>query len=465
MTRYILILFSSFYFSTSFIAQEQIALRTGNHAGILGAQLNPALLSSTDSNWDFNIISGGLHLRNNYGFLENTSLLKLGMKRPEFILREDVIDEPANGAQIIDFYDEGKMHHVKANEFIQGLSGFVRLKKISLGISIRDRIHGFAEDISKNLGYYAYQRLTLDSTINLTSSNVATMRWTEVNAHIAFATSEDKTSKISVGINPKLLFGHFAAYGQINGNPQISRQANNQIQVENGQLEMGLSDGGDQSSFGMGLDLGINLLQQVGTRRVIAGISLLDVGGIKYNRNTRKTVIDFENFSLIRQDSSLSFDDFNGRFDEIEAGASNNNIQQSDHFFMHLPTALSMQIDIQVSKKWFVNGMLIQRINLAPNQVRRSNLLAISPRFETQWLSFYLPVSIADYEDIQIGLASRIGPLTLGSEEIKNIFLKQKRLDAADFYVSLSLNNLLFKNKGNQVKCWNHGSNGIKKKF
>jgi hypothetical protein len=465
MTKYILIAVSLLLIFSKLHSQEQIGLRTGVNAGILGGQLNPASIASSELTWDLNLISGGAHLRNNYTFLENSSLLNLGFKRPEFVLKEDVIDEPASNRQVVDFYDKGQIHNAKANGFIQLLSGFVKLKKMTLGFSIRDRFSFNGNDISSNLGYYAYQRLPIDSTINLTPTNLAGMQWTDVSVHIGMLLNSNRTSNTYIGFTPKFLTSSFGGYAQIDNGPQISKQVNNGIQVENGRLEMGLSEGENRSGIGFGLDVGIVIqTKNEGHQNFTFGASILDLGGINFNKNARKVEIDYQQIALILQDSSISVDDYLAQFEAIEDAADSNLVTSQDRFFIKTPTALSLQFDLQMSKKWFLNAMLIQGISLGSNQVKRTNVLAVSPRYESGLLTIQMPLSLADYKDLQVGLAARVGPISFGTEQLSSTLFNQKSLDSADFYVSLSLNSLLFSKNKKGVKCWNHGSNGTKKK-
>jgi len=456
MTKYCFIVASFLFIFSNLQSQDQIGLRTGINAGILGGQLNPASIASSKLTWDLNIISGGAHLRNNYAFLENTSLMKLGFKRPEFVLKEDVIDEPATNRQVVDFYDDGKIYNAKTNGFIQALSGFIKLKKVTLGFSLRDRFYFNGSDVSSNLGYYAYQRLPLDSIINLTPANIAGMQWTDINIHLAMLLNSNRSTNTFIGITPKLLTSRFGGYAKIDNGPQISKQENNGIQVENGRLEMGINSGENRSGFGFGLDIGIVIQSKnEGTQNFTFGASILDLGGVNFTKESRKVIIDYQQGALILQDTSISFYDYDAQFNAIEDAADSNHTESQERFFLKTPTALSLQFDLQISEKWFINALLIQGISLGPNQVKRSNIFAISPRFESGLITFQMPISVADYKNLQVGLAGRIGPLSFGTEQINSTLFKQKRLDSADFYVSLSLNSLLFSKKNKDVQCWN----------
>jgi hypothetical protein len=54
--------------------------------------------------------------------------------------------------------------------------------------------------------------------------------------------------------------------------------------------------------------------------------------------------------------------------------------------------------------------------------MNQPSMLAITPRFESKWFDIALPISLQNgYRNIAFGLASRIGPFILGSENLAGI--------------------------------------------
>ena len=86
-----------------------------------------------------------------------------------------------------------------------------------------------------------------------------------------------------------------------------------------------------------------------------------------------------------------------------------------------------------------MNATLIQRLVINQPAVERGNLLAITPRYESRWISAFLPISIYNYQKVQIGAAVRLGFLTIGSDDLGG-FIGKSNLNGMDFYAGLKIN-------------------------
>ena len=112
-----------------------------------------------------------------------------------------------------------------------------------------------------------------------------------------------------------------------------------------------------------------------------------------------------------------------------------------------------------IRENLYVNATLIQRTPIGTNTIERGNLFALTPRYESRWISAFLPVSIYNWQNFQIGTAIRLAFLTIGTENIGSFF-GQKNLTGTDFYAAIRINpyKLGWKNgggkKGKAVKCY-----------
>ncbi|MEL6989833.1 MAG: DUF5723 family protein, partial [Bacteroidota bacterium] len=332
----------------------------------------------------------------------------------------------------VDFDDSGNPYNGFANGFIQAMSGFVKLKKYALGFSVRQRAYGFGINGDPDLGYYAYQRLNIDSTVNLTNAHLAAMDWTELSFYISKQIKLQNGNSFDLGISPKILMSKRGGFAKIEQSPQISRQTGNALQVEQGQLTMGLKgidSLNSNSNIGFAVDLGFQVNLNNSDKRTILGISLLDLGFIRYKGSSQKVDINYENINQILQDSSISYSSPSILFNEIVSAAENTNnpIITNEAFTMFLPLSFSVQLDHQISKYVFVNALAVQNISFTKNQIRRSNILAFTPRFEKRWFNVMLPLTITNYNALGIGASSRLGPLTIGTENIGSALFKQRQ--------------------------------------
>lgn len=152
------------------------------------------------------------------------------------------------------------------------------------------------------------------------------------------------------------------------------------------------------------------------------GVSLLDVGYIKFQQQSRTANLN----------DTASVDDLEDAVPEV-LGVDKN------EFTGILPTALSVQVDYRVQEMVYVNAMLVQKLSLQRTfGVERSNVLAITPRFESSWVSASMPLSLSNYTTPQLGLYLRFGPLAIGTDHLSP-FVFKRDIRAADLYVHLNI--------------------------
>ena len=104
-----------------------------------------------------------------------------------------------------------------------------------------------------------------------------------------------------------------------------------------------------------------------------------------------------------------------------------------------LPTALSVQADYHIQDNFYANAIIVQRLSLRNSfGVERSNLLTVSPRYESSLFSVSLPLSLSNYEVPQVGLYFRVGPLAIGTDHLSPFLIKHD-VKAASFFIYLNL--------------------------
>ena len=94
--------------------------------------------------------------------------------------------------------------------------------------------------------------------------------------------------------------------------------------------------------------------------------------------------------------------------------------------------------------------------------VERTNLLAVSARYETRFIGLGLPISLVNYSNPQIGLALRLFNFSVGSDNILPFFIEHEELLAANFYFSIKfkvVNNPRCKEKGSTKNSCKHKRN------
>ena len=203
----------------------------------------------------------------------------------------------------------------------------------------------------------------------------------------------------------------------------------------------------DSASKGFGLDLGLTYewrpdfdttkkevsnFKELNKYKLRFGISLTDLGSIKYEKGIRKS------FNL---NSSFTEGEFNNA-DNIDTFLNDKYISTniSGGVKSKLPTALHADIDWNMHKKFYlnINGDFSMVESGALNQNTIENRFSATPRFESRGFSFYVPVSFMQYSGTQIGAGLRTGIFFIGSgSAITNAFAKETK--AMDFHLGIKI--------------------------
>jgi hypothetical protein len=99
---------------------------------------------------------------------------------------------------------------------------------------------------------------------------------------------------------------------------------------------------------------------------------------------------------------------------------------------------MSLQFDYKLKKSIYINALIVQPVTLSDISMHGIHIIALTPRCEERWYSFSLPVSIVEKKAAQIGVAARLGILTLGSDQILSI-IRKGNFYGSDIYAGLKL--------------------------
>jgi hypothetical protein len=203
----------------------------------------------------------------------------------------------------------------------------------------------------------------------------------------------------------------------------------------------------DSDSKGFGLDLGLVYewrpdfdtskkevanFKELNKYKLRFGISITDLGSINYKKgiqnsydlNQTITKDDFENAETI--------DEF---LNTYYSPTQTNGAVKSK-----LPTAIHADLDWNMYKKFYLNlnGDFSMVDNKILNQNSIENRFSLTPRFESKWFSFYVPVSFMEYSGTQIGAGLRTGVFFIGSgSALSNAFAKESK--SMDFHLGVKI--------------------------
>lgn len=168
------------------------------------------------------------------------------------------------------------------------------------------------------------------------------------------------------------------------------------------------------------------------------GVSLIDLGRIhiapkfyeittensSWNREYTYDFIEYQNIDEILDE-----------LENIHADGSFNYGNPRSGFF--LPTGISTQFDHKISENIFLYSYWIQDLPIARRRIARPSLIGTVLRYETQWFEIAMPATLFEYHKPRLGISVRIGPLTIGTDQIGGL-AKTNDFDGFDFYFSIN---------------------------
>lgn len=439
-------------------AQEQLGIRLDNYAGINGVLLNPAHHLTTPFNWDVNLVEGAQFFDNNYAYLRQTKLTDLlrNTSEIELLSAPDVDDESKvpDNTYIVDYYNDSRRRYANIMTSVTGPSFYVRLNENhALGLFTRARFIANGKGVSDNLSYYVWDERPFFEEFSVDAFGLGAMSWGEVGLNYLYST-ETSNGRLGLGISLKYLQGYEAAYFQSEEDFQLTKLPNDSLSGSPVIVNFGFTntnlDGDFQpkpNGVGAGLDLG--LVYAIGNEeegyRWKLGFSLIDIGFIRYNQAEQHRIVT-DATSLIHTTAYNSFDGLADlpetaqTFSEQLLGNPDASLQ-GDGFNMFLPSAFSLQVERGFSPSFFLSAALVQGFAMNKVATTRGSLLAISPRFESRWFGASVPVSVYNWQDVNLGLSLRLGFITLGTDNLLSV-INAGEFTGTDAYFAIKINPL-----------------------
>jgi hypothetical protein len=449
-------LFAILLISATAFTQEKLGLQTGNYAGVNSLSLNPAGNLYNPLKWDFNLVGAGIFFDNNYSFVRKTSILDL-MKaggNASFELSENVEGPlPPNG-YAVDFFELNNSRYAWASAFIKGPSLVYKINEIhSVGFFTGIRAVAGSQEIPNNLSYNKYQSRLNNQPFQVHPASAALLTWMEIGLNYALKIPSEG-GDFGLGASLRWLNGYEGGFANFEEEFQINKTSGTSLRVREMRGTYGFTTSNLKSTGirpgrnggGMGVDLGF--VKLFGTDesdyKIRIGASIIDLGFISFNKNAQshKLVVDslvtlysrdYENYTGIEEFVSMT-----KTFSKQTMGDSLAT-RVGDQFTLALPAAISLQADYKVVNNVFVNALLVQRLRFAKNKAERTNLFALTPRFETRWLEAQVPVVLLNYDQLNLGLALRLGFLSVGTDNVLSFFGK-RNFSGSDIYFALKVN-------------------------
>jgi hypothetical protein len=434
-------------------AQEMLGVTLGNYAGINSAQLNPSAMHSSKQYLDVELFGADGFIQNNLLYQDKSDysfghFFQGGYQFPTHA--EDY------GTEVRPFYVYNNTHPKDMYHQVRiiGPGAMLIWNRHAFAIttgarevfSVKNMPYDVANFVYLGLNYAPQHNINYNDTRPFSSAGLA---WAEVGVSYAYIIYNKRVDRISVGASVRRLFGVAGTYASVKNINYVVPDDSTLI-INNLDAELGVSapinystnqyeSGNTIKGGGFGFDVGATYTRLTRstytsyTRKPCAaryddyifrvGVSLIDIGRIRFKKNAIKYRID--NQSSYWTD----VDTFNPRnisnfLDTVsyQFYGDPTTAYVGDMMSVWLPSAASVQFDYHYLGPWYINAVLVYGFNLAKNSVTRPAELAITPRYETGWFEASLPVSLYDWNLVRMGLALRFYILTIGTEKLGQFF-------------------------------------------
>lgn len=462
---------------TGYNVSAQVLGTVTNYSGSRGLAVNPSLMTTSFVYADFGL-NLGVSAYNDFAYINAKDYNNLLI-----------------GNGLSDYYVNGKRYNVgfvinKDPKYIYENLDFNVISmmynprgKRAYGFFVNNRVYTHGKRIPWEIPEAAMVSVEEGGYIgnNYKSENakIGMMAWSEVGFSYSMTVYDRYYDKFDVGITLKGLLGYAGVALNLNEvdkdivdknvsvihkldmTAAMAGPVSYEAQFVDGQL---FDQNNLLNGLGLGFDLGVTYINKKDDKehsevkrsctfpKILynwrLGVSLLDVGAIRFNKNARVYRYFSEedkDFDISRLEGVVNFDSMmdtlNSMFYENPSEAFD-----GEEFAMGLPTALSIQFDYNLWRGFYINSTWIQPLRFWNYSAARPAMLTVSPRYESSFFDVSLPVSLHNYEAIMIGAEMRLAFLTVGTHNIFN-YIGIGKSYGLDIYVAIKFN--LYKGK-----CW-----------
>lgn len=425
-------------------AQSYLGFYHDNYAGVQGVLFNPASIVDSRFRTDINLFSMSSSVGNDLYGVKIFDVFKSGY---DFDLEAKKNFSNFNNAVMnTDVMGPSVMFNIAPKH---SLAVFTRARAVVNVIDVNGNvINELSKDNKNNFDY------------SVGSPNAVGNSWGEFGISYAAVLYQKGPHFLKGGITAKYLQGvanyHFQGDGiQLQfienlASPELSiyNSAGTAIYGSSQDFAANSEVDIDSKSKGFGIDLGlvyewrpdydasradINDLKYVNKYKLRFGLSLTDLGSVKYDKGVRNTYNLNDIVTQDNYDGAANFDAF------LKANYSYTVVNGAVK--SKLPTAIHADVDWNIHNKFYLNANgdigVVTKTKLNQNSI--ANRVSLTPRYESKWFSFYLPVSYMDYsKQAQVGVGLRTGVFFIGSGSIISNAISNNS-KAADFHIGAKI--------------------------
>jgi hypothetical protein len=452
-------------------AQDFPGYRAGNYTGVNGVFFNPAHIADSRYRFDINLVSISTFVGNNQASF-NLGTLSKGFNSDS--LQQQIMGRnagPSSGMVSVVINGPSVMFNTGKK------SAFALTSRARTMANVMDMDGKLVGELSDNINSSTSFPYSISSNENM---RLSTNSWTEFGASYASVLSDKGQHFWKGGATLKYLAGVANGYLNINNFKSTLEQntIDGRVYMSNTTGTVGVGFGGGSSSgfntgnfsgsqsTGFGGDLGFvyefrpyyaSYITDTATDtyqrdrnkyRFRVGLSVLDIGRIKYNRDVQRSGsynLDITGTERLYLDEleQLDLDDYNAFFRARPQFFTPVTGSTDATYKVSLPSTLQVNIDYHVKRGFYMNmeGQvpLVNSKKTVHNPQYYSSF-TLTPRYEGRAFGFYLPVNHHALTGFNAGASLRLGPLFIGSGSVLSALFGDSK--QADVHVGLRFGGL-----------------------
>lgn len=423
-------------------AQESMGIANSNYAPTQSVHLNPSSIVDSKVWLDIHLVGVGAFAYNNYFYFPQAS----AWTRPF--------------PEGLDHYKLGNVYRGDVNVDVWGPGFTLNLGRHAIGLNTAVRSFTDATRIPAPIAKFIFEGLKYSPQHDIEFSDkdfkTTSLTWGEIGLSYAAILSRKRKNLFTGGLTVKYLSGiNSIALDVASIKYNVQNDSNLYLRPINGKY--GIVQPGFGAGQGWSVDVGFTIKKMlddvdsytpfsnmsdcsVKDYKYKLGISVMDVGNIKFNKNTvyqeyHNTSNTWYNYDTAKF-TNLGSVDLNMN-SNINDGTPQN--IRGTSFTTWLPSYASLQFDYNFGNHFFANLTAIQGFRIqAPFGVHRRSTIAITPRYERKRWEISLPVSLHDFRKIQPGIMLRLNNLIIGTDNIIPLIARTD-MNGADIYFNLKI--------------------------
>jgi outer membrane protein OmpA-like peptidoglycan-associated protein len=430
-------------------AQSYLGYTYDNYAGVQGTLYNPASIVDSRFKTDINLFSFSGLVSNDYYAVKAIDAIKKDYSIQNQASKS--LSSSNNGLGNVDVMGPSFMFNLAPKHSI---ALFTRARSF---VNITNVDGLFADQLLNNFDS------NKDFNVASQNFNVVANTWAEFGLSYATVILDKKIHFLKGGLSLKYLQGVANAY--VNADNVAVKYDNVSLDPKQSTItSTGFVNYGESEDFtvnnnyklntgstGLGLDLGfvyeyrpdyLNYkttdkdgksvyFKDVNKYKYRFGLSVTDIGSINYKDGTQKRYDVNKTVTQEKLDAEDPENVLENLYTLIPGKTSSK---------AYLPTAIHANADWNMYKKFYLN--LNAEINVnsktAINTNTIANTFSLTPRFESKWFSFYLPLTQSEYRGFMAGAGLRLGPLFVGSGSVISNLISDKS-KGADIHFGLKI--------------------------